>query len=234
MLPIVEIYRSIEGEGSYQGMPITFVRLGGCNLAGKCIECDSKFSYKNYRSFEVRDIEDKIRKLGCNRVSITGGEPILPSNIKELKRLLTKLLSLYYEILIETNCTHYMNFSKRYLLKYIVSPKLKGMGKKVWYSSRALNYYFMLTKEEVEFKFVISSEVDLFELKELLEKYPVFKGRRITLQPNGMVKSLAKYAKAYRALCEEVSQDEYYFWKQYDVRVLMQNHRVAWGQKRGV
>ena len=40
--PVVEIFESIQGEGSWMGRPVTFIRLGGCNLS--CPWCDTDFS----------------------------------------------------------------------------------------------------------------------------------------------------------------------------------------------
>lgn len=44
-LPVVEIFDSIQGEGSFIGIPATFIRFAGCNLA--CPFCDSKETWNN-------------------------------------------------------------------------------------------------------------------------------------------------------------------------------------------
>lgn len=43
-LPVIEIFQSIQGEGTMAGYPVTFVRLAGCNLA--CPWCDTKESWQ--------------------------------------------------------------------------------------------------------------------------------------------------------------------------------------------
>ena len=42
-MQITEIYRSIQGESSFAGLPCTFVRLTGCNL--RCTWCDSEYTF---------------------------------------------------------------------------------------------------------------------------------------------------------------------------------------------
>ena len=39
---VAEIFSSIDGEGLRAGLPVTFIRLHGCNL--KCSYCDSQYA----------------------------------------------------------------------------------------------------------------------------------------------------------------------------------------------
>ncbi|HVH87411.1 MAG TPA: hypothetical protein VM912_11850, partial [Terriglobales bacterium] len=40
---LIEIYKSIQGESSFAGLPCIFVRLAGCNL--RCCWCDSEYTF---------------------------------------------------------------------------------------------------------------------------------------------------------------------------------------------
>jgi|SRR5579872_424854 len=73
MLQMVEIFYSLQGEGSHAGTPAVFVRLAGCNLA--CDFCDTDYALKFLASIE--DVVARVRELGseCPMVVITGGEP---------------------------------------------------------------------------------------------------------------------------------------------------------------
>lgn len=70
---MVEIFYSLQGEGSYAGTPAVFVRLAGCNLA--CDFCDTDYVLKFLASID--DVVARVREIGgdCPMVVITGGEP---------------------------------------------------------------------------------------------------------------------------------------------------------------
>ena len=77
-LPLVEIFETVEGEGTGAGFPTVFVRLYGCNL--RCVWCDTPYSYapaKPERTLTIAEIVDEVRKYGARRICLTGGEPLL-------------------------------------------------------------------------------------------------------------------------------------------------------------
>jgi 7-carboxy-7-deazaguanine synthase len=53
-MKINEIFRSIQGESSWQGLPCTFIRLSGCNL--RCSYCDTKYAYDEGKEMSVKQI----------------------------------------------------------------------------------------------------------------------------------------------------------------------------------
>lgn len=74
--PIVEIFKSIEGEGIRTGDTTVFVRFGGCNLS--CSWCDTKYSHdrKEWTYMTREQIAVQILFFKCNKVTFTGGEPL--------------------------------------------------------------------------------------------------------------------------------------------------------------
>ena len=97
-LTVTEIFRSIQGESSWAGMPCIFVRLTGCNL--RCTYCDTAYAYEGGAAMTVREILDRCGALRCELVEITGGEPLCQP---ECATLVTCLIQRGYTVLIETN-----------------------------------------------------------------------------------------------------------------------------------
>ena len=99
-MKVVEIFKSIDGEGRRTGLPVTFIRLYGCNL--NCSYCDTRYGCvgNNYTEMSVKEICQKVIDLGLARVTITGGEPLIHESIIELIKALDDA---YFDINIETN-----------------------------------------------------------------------------------------------------------------------------------
>lgn len=77
MVPISEIFSSIQGEGVYAGMYATFIRLQGCTV--HCSFCDEKKSWSPDRAkslASISEVIDVVRLYGNPLVVITGGEPL--------------------------------------------------------------------------------------------------------------------------------------------------------------
>jgi len=97
---ITEIYRSLQGESSYAGLPCVFVRLTGCNL--RCTWCDSEYTFTGGHKMTLDEVEAEVRRLApAGLVEITGGEPLLQE--REVVSLMERLLSSRYTVLLETS-----------------------------------------------------------------------------------------------------------------------------------
>ena len=103
-MKIIEIFKSIQGEGLYSGLPCVFVRFQGCNL--NCSFCDSKYALEPHS--EHYTIQELIRRIeefkGTKTVVLTGGEPLFRDH-GNLIRLCKALKDDGYQIHIETNGT---------------------------------------------------------------------------------------------------------------------------------
>src|SRR2546430_15821123 len=99
-MQITEIYKSLQGESSFAGLPCIFVRLTACNL--RCTWCDSEFTFTGGSKMLPEQVHSQIEKLAPVRlVEFTGGEPMLQE--RELVPLMQRLLDEGYELLIETS-----------------------------------------------------------------------------------------------------------------------------------
>src|SRR6202012_5004030 len=73
---LIEIYKSVQGESSFAGLPCIFVRLAGCNL--RCAWCDSEYTFTGGYKLTEDQVVAEIEKLAPVRlIEFTGGEPML-------------------------------------------------------------------------------------------------------------------------------------------------------------
>ncbi len=148
---ISEIFFSLQGEGSFTGTPVIFIRFQGCNqrcsfcYTPEALDTDTE---KNFMT--VDDIISAIGEYSCKHLVLTGGEPLLHIQKGEL---LSELKKEGYFIQIETNGTVALEEkSSKYLDWITCSPKNPDVLEecfsirkpdeiKVLYSGQALNIY---------------------------------------------------------------------------------------------
>ncbi len=77
MLPLMEAFYTLQGEGFYAGRAAYFLRIGGCDVG--CHWCDVKESWDSnlYPPTKISDILYAISKYPVDTVVITGGEPLM-------------------------------------------------------------------------------------------------------------------------------------------------------------
>lgn len=101
MLPVIEQFISLDGEGPTAGELAYFVRLADCNL--RCSWCDTAYSWDGSAPVqwkEAQQIYEEIKASGIRNVTLTGGEP-LQQDIIPLLQLLAQDKALLMHI--ETN-----------------------------------------------------------------------------------------------------------------------------------
>ncbi len=102
LLPLVEDFYTIQGEGFHAGKPAYFIRLGGCDVG--CRWCDAKYTWnpKLYPPTDVRTVIDRALACPAQAIVITGGEPLL----YPLGVLTETLHEKGLQIFLETSGTH--------------------------------------------------------------------------------------------------------------------------------
>ena len=162
---VVEIFKSIEGEGSRAGVLATFIRLYGCNL--RCTYCDTLYGIEggNYTEMTLQDIMFELKRHKSQFVTLTGGEPLIHENVHELIDAIT---ARGYFLNIETNgavdVTPYLSNSKVLLTLDYKCPS-SGMESKMLMT----NFEYVRPKDVV--KFVVGTTEDLDMAKEVIQHY---------------------------------------------------------------
>jgi 7-carboxy-7-deazaguanine synthase len=167
-MQITEIFRSIQGESTYAGLPCIFVRLTGCNL--RCIWCDTAYAFHGGTRMTLDDVVCRVRGLSggtathggnprapeddakVSLVELTGGEPLLQQDLAPLAQ---RLLSENYTVLIETSGERFVGNLPQPVVK-IVDVKCPDSGEGGSFlldNLRAID-----SKDEI--KFVIASRRD--------------------------------------------------------------------------
>ena len=151
-MQVTEIYKSLQGESSYAGLPCIFVRLTGCNL--RCDWCDSEYTFTGGRKMTVEEVEREVRKLEpVQLVEITGGEPMLQE--EEVLELMRRLLAASYALLLETSGERPLANVPKEVVK-IVDVKCPHSGEAGTF--RMENLEALTPRDEV--KFVLSDRAD--------------------------------------------------------------------------
>lgn len=95
---VSEIFKSIQGESSFAGLPCVFLRLAGCNL--RCRYCDTPYAQVGGDPISLDQIMCRVASYDCPLVEITGGEPLAQA---DTPLLALALLEKGFRVLVETN-----------------------------------------------------------------------------------------------------------------------------------
>lgn len=172
-MKVCEIFKSIQGESSYAGIPCLFIRLTGCNL--RCTYCDTKYAYFEGEELSEEKILSEVHRAGISLVEITGGEPLLQ---KEVYHLIKILLDDGYMVLIETNGSmNIKDIDRRAIIILDIKTPGSGMVKEMDF----LNLDYIKNTDEI--KFVITDRNDYEWTKEIIQQYKLKDRCHILISP---------------------------------------------------
>jgi len=183
---INEIFYSIQGEGFLAGVPSVFVRLAGCPL--RCRWCDTKYAWDPMDGQEqsITEIVPTVRQWPCKFVVITGGEPMINS---DLPQLVNQLKDLGKHITIETAGIAFIQDLSCDLMS--ISPKLSNSTPSdpaiaSSHEASRLNLAALrdlINNYNYQIKFVVNSHADLEEISQVLEKVGNVDPKKVMLMP---------------------------------------------------
>lgn len=207
---ISEIYESRQGEGRLTGTPSVFIRTSGCNL--RCHFCDTPFTSwePEGESLTVANVVERVRQFSTQHVVITGGEPMLPSEIVELTSAIKQENK---HITIETAGTVFKDVSCDLMS---ISPKLSnstpdsgraGEWREKHETTRIqpLVINRLIQQYDYQLKYVVSQQIDLNEIQSHLSGLSNWTPERIWLMPEGVDQDeLERKQKWLKPLCEQL------------------------------
>ncbi len=238
---VIEIFDSIDGEGSRQGLLTTFLRLHDCNI--RCSYCDTTYSYgidSVFTEMTVAEVADVIESLGNHRITITGGEPLLQEAavvelIDELNRRKAETMQDNTSGQAGSTCIIDIDkFDKREMLNnslYDFNIETNGTiipsfhRDNVWFTydyktpsslaEESMNIdIFKVATERDLIKFVVGSPEDLDCMRRIIDQYPT--AAQIYVSPVwGQIEAvlIIDYMKAYNLQ---------------NVRFQLQIHKFVW------
>ncbi|MEM0129819.1 MAG: radical SAM protein [Thermoplasmata archaeon] len=206
---IIEVFRSIQGEGPLTGVPTTFVRTARCNL--RCAWCDTPYSFGPGTAWSLPRLLREVRRLGADHVCLTGGEPLLQSESVDLVRALAAEGA---TVVIETGGSLDVSPYLR-IPRVILSVDVKCPSSRMERANRWANLPLLRRRDVV--KFVVADGHDLDYVGTVLREHP-FRAQAV-LQP---VWGADPRPLAERVLAERMP-----------VRVMLQTHKVIWGDVPG-
>src|SRR5258706_10547977 len=184
-LRVTEIFKSLQGESSFAGLPCVFVRLTGCSL--RCVWCDSAYAFHGGTEKSVADVAADVESQGVPLVEITGGEPLEQEGFYPLSEA---LLDRGLTVLVETG-GHVLLVRVDPRVVKIVDVKAPGSGME---SANDLRNLELLGPRD-EVKFVVADRADFDWALEVIRRHglaskrtvlisPVFDGARSAIAPD--------------------------------------------------
>ena len=207
---ITEIFHSIQGEGTFIGIPMLFIRTNGCNL--RCKWCDSEYSFSGGEEYALDRLYKIAEESRVDWICFTGGEPLIQPDALEF---VTGLVSSGKKVLIETGGSRPIKdytFSENIVIDMDIKTPSSGEEKSLLYenleSLRNSDYVKFVIADEEDYRYAVNFLAD--------------SGRKLNavFQP--------AWGKSLKELVEKVMRDGL------EVRVLPQLHKLIWGEIPGV
>lgn len=210
-LTINEIFFSLQGESTRLGIPTIFIRLTGCPM--RCHYCDTAYAFDDGKKMSFENIVEYIKSYKSKFITLTGGEPLVQ---KEAYAFLEVLCDMGYQVSLETGGAESIkDVDER--VKIILDIKTPGSGELDNYLWENLNHL----KSMDEIKLVITSHDDYLWAKQTIKDKKLIGKYEILFSPSYEdmdVKNLAQW----------ILDDAL------PVRLQLQQHKIIWGQKKGV
>jgi 7-carboxy-7-deazaguanine synthase len=206
-LVIHEIYRSVQGESSFAGLPCAFVRLTGCNL--RCSWYDTPQAFTGGTRLARAEVAVRTLALQTPLVLVTGGEPLLQPAVLPL---MSELCDAGKTVLLETSGERNIAAVDARVHR-IVDLKAPGSGEAP--RNRWSNLAYLTPRDEL--KIVLRDRADYEWARDAIAR------ERLVERAGEVLLSCVHGVLDPRVLVEWVLADGL------PVRVQLQLHKYIWG-----
>jgi 7-carboxy-7-deazaguanine synthase len=221
-MQITEIYKSLQGESTYAGLPCVFVRLTGCNL--RCSWCDSEYTFKGGVKMGAEEVMNEVKRLSPTGglVEITGGEPMLQE--RELVPFMERLIDAGYRVLLETSGERPLGNVPSAVIK-IVDVKCPDSGEGNTFATENLA---TLLAQQDEVKFVISSRGDYEFARDFTRRHDLAQCANAVLFSPAFRKDASGARDASHCLVDPQDLAEWMLADDVPARLGLQLHKFVW------
>jgi 7-carboxy-7-deazaguanine synthase len=206
---VIEVFHSLQGEGPLTGVRTTFIRTARCNL--RCAWCDTQYSFGPGRSRSVGSLLTEVARDKTRHVCLTGGEPLLQSeSVTLVERLADRGITTVVETGGSLDVSPYLGVARLVLSVDVKCPSSKMEKRNLWTNLPRLRSRDVL-------KFVIADRKDYLYARRVVRGYRG--AATLVFQP--------VWGTDAGRLADWVLRDRL------DVRVMLQEHKLLWGDAPG-
>jgi 7-carboxy-7-deazaguanine synthase len=220
-MQITEIYKSLQGESTYAGLPCVFVRLTGCNL--RCTWCDSEYTFHGGRKMSQTEVLREVSRLSPDGglIEITGGEPMLQE--RNVVPLMENLIQTGFTVLLETSGERLLQNVPDAVIK-IVDVKCPDSGEGDTFRNENLD----ALKDHDEVKFVISSRRDYEFAREFVNRHDLARKVNAVLFSPAFRKDATGGRDSSQCLLDPQELAEWMISDNVPARLGLQLHKFIW------
>lgn len=206
---IIEVFHSIQGEGPLTGVRTTFVRTARCNL--RCRWCDTPYSFGPGRERSIDELLREVQRHRSRHVCLTGGEPLLqPESLKLVRRLADRGITTVVETGGSLDVRPYVGIPGVRLSVDVKCPSSGMQGRNRWQNLA------LLGPDDI-IKLVVGDRRDYLYARRVIRSYTG--PATVVVQP--------VWGTDAGRLADWVLRDRL------EVRLMLQEHKVLWGDVRG-
>ena len=214
---INSIFPAIQGEGNRIGTPEVFVRFQGCSVRCKWCDTPEALKFDEGKEKTVGEILSEIRKFKIKNANLTGGEP-LDQDPKELLELIKALKNKDFFVTLETSG---QKFNQKIMSCVdFISADIKPPSSGIRPNFKVLEKINKF--KEKQFKIVVASNADFAFAKRVSKTFS-----NVVVTPLWSMNAVFNKKLVQNLVFKVIDLHA-------DLRIIVQQHKLIFGHKKGV